>query len=1004
MRDAAPARASPPRQERKVVTVLFCDLVGFTARAERLDPEDVQAILAPYHARLRHELERYGGTVEKFIGDAVMALFGAPISREDDPERAIRAGLAIRDYAIEDGIELRIGITTGEALISLDASPAEGAGMASGDVVNTAARLQASAPINGILADEPTYRSTRTVVDFRPHDVLRAKGKSEPVRVWEVVDARSRFGSDVTHDARTRLVGREIELGLLRDAFGRARDERIPQLVTVVGVPGIGKSRLVHEMWRIVDAEKDMIRWRQGRSLSYGDGAAFWALAEIVKAQAGILDQDDAATAGDRLRETIGGAIEDPVQARWVESHLRPLIGLETDEGFGGDRRGEAFAAWRRALEAFAEDRPLVLVFEDLHWADDALLDFLDELVGWLTDVPLLVIGTARPELLERRPGWGGGKLDSSTLALTPLSRDQTAVLLADAVGTPDLPRDVERVLLERADGNPLYAEQFARLYVEQGSAGESSMPETLQGIVSARLDTLSTAEKAVLQDGAVMGKVFWTGAVHPSDDAGPLLLALARKGFVTRQRRSSVEHETEWSFAHMLLRDVSYGQIPRADRSEKHRRAAEWIARQGRPEDNAELLAHHWGSALRLAEAAGLDTTDLVGPARLALRAAGDRSFAVSAFRPAIAYYADALDRWPPDADDRPELLFRYARALDAVGDPGAVAAIEAARDALLTVGASERAAEAETQLADVEWLHGRRDEAYAHLEAAQALIADGEPSPARARVLSAASRYHALGGRSAEAITTGYQALVMAEELGLDAVQAHALCNLSIAKRLVGDRSAEDDLARSVEIARAANSVELGRALNNQAMGAVEAGEFREAVALLEEAIAFDDGIGSPTYARFARGSLVGRLVDLGRWDEAMTAADLFIAESEIEPHYQEITVRAARSSLRLARGDLDGADADARIALTLARTREGSAGPRPGDRESDGGRGDPGSRRQGGRPADRGQSGVGDIGRTRPVLRRGVVGGPPRRLFHGLPRFAGSGQTVRPRRARP
>ena len=404
--------AAPPRQERKVVTVLFCDLVGFTARAERLDPEDVQAILAPYHARLRHELERHGGTVEKFIGDAVMALFGAPISREDDPERAIRAGLAIRDYAIEDGIELRIGITTGEALISLDASAAEGEGMASGDVVNTAARLQASAPINGILTDEPTYRSTRTVVDFRSRDDLRAKGKSEPVPVWEVVDARSRFGSDVTHDARIRLVGREIELGLLRDAFGRARDERIPQLVTIVGVPGIGKSRLVHEMSRIVDAEKDMIRWRQGRSVSYGDGAAFWALAEIVKAQAGILEQDDAAAAGDRLRETIGSAIEDPVQARWVESHLRPLIGLETDEGFGGDRRGEAFAAWRRALEAFAEDRPLVLVFEDLHWADDALLDFLDELVGWLTDVPLLVIGTARPELLERRPGWGGGKLE----------------------------------------------------------------------------------------------------------------------------------------------------------------------------------------------------------------------------------------------------------------------------------------------------------------------------------------------------------------------------------------------------------------------------------------------------------------------------------------------------------------------------------------------------------------------------------------------------------------
>ncbi len=295
------------RQERKVVTVLFCDLVGFTARAERLDPEDVQAILAPYHERVRRELERHGGTVEKFIGDAAMALFGAPVAREDDPERAIRAALAIRDYALETGVELRIGVTTGEALISIDANPALGEGMASGDVVNTAARLQASAPVNGILADATTYRMTRTVVDFRVTDAVSAKGKSDPVPVWEVVDARSRFGSDVTHHARTGLVGRERELGLLRDALDRARYERIPQLVTIVGVPGIGKSRLIYELSRIADADSDLITWRQGRCLAYGDGAAFWALAEIVKAQTGILEQDSEAVASDKLRTMVDG-------------------------------------------------------------------------------------------------------------------------------------------------------------------------------------------------------------------------------------------------------------------------------------------------------------------------------------------------------------------------------------------------------------------------------------------------------------------------------------------------------------------------------------------------------------------------------------------------------------------------------------------------------------------------------------------------------------------------
>ncbi len=660
------------RQERKVVTVLFCDLVGFTARAERLDPEDVQAILAPYHERVRRDLERHGGTVEKFIGDAAMALFGAPIAREDDPERAIRAALAIRDHAIETGVELRIGITTGEALISIDANPALGEGMASGDVVNTAARLQAAAPVNGILTDGTTYRMTRTVVDFRATDAVWAKGKTEPVPAWEVVDARSRFGTDVTHHARSGLVGRERELGLLRDALDRARYERIPQLVTIVGVPGIGKSRLVYELSRIAEADPDLITWRQGRCLAYGDGAAFWALAEIVKAETGILEQDSEAVAGDKLRTTITAAIDDPGQARWVEAHLRPLVGLGADEGFGGDRRGEAFAAWRRALEALAEQRPLVLVIEDLHWADDGLLDFVDELVGWLNDVPLLVIGTARPELLERRPGWGGGKLNASALALTPLSSDQTAVLLTDALGRLDLPEGIERTLIERADGNPLYAEQFAQLYLEQGAAASVAMPDSLAGIVSARLDTLTGDEKAVLQDGAVMGKVFWTGAVHPSEESAPLLLALARKGFVTRQRRSSVEHETEWSFAHMLIRDVSYGQIPRAERSGKHRRAAEWIARQGRTEDHADLLAHHWGSALRLAEAAGLDTSELIDPARLAMRAAGDRSYALNALGSAVAFYGEALERWPQDDVDRPELLFRYARAADIVGVAG--------------------------------------------------------------------------------------------------------------------------------------------------------------------------------------------------------------------------------------------------------------------------------------------------------------------------------------------
>ena len=553
--------------------------------------------------------------------------------------------------------------------------------------------------------------------------------------MWEATSARSRFGVDVVHAARSELVGRERELSILRDAFERARQERLPQLVTLVGVPGMGKSRLVYELSRIVDADPELVTWRQGRCLAYGDGVAFWALAEVVKAQAGISERDSEAEAAEKLHLAVEDAVEDAGDARWVESHLRPLVGLETDTGLGGDRRGEAFAAWRRFLEALAEERPLVLVLEDLHWADEGLLDFVDELVDWLSGIPLLVVCSARPELLERRPGWGGGKVNAATIGLSPLSQEQTAVLISGVLERSLLPAETQQTLLERSEGNPLYAEQFAQLYLERGSAEELPLPETLQGIVAARIDGLSAAEKAVLQDASVMGKVFWTGALRREDvEATALLHSLERKGFLTRQRRSSVESEGEWAFSHMLLRDVAYGQIPRADRAQKHRAAAEWIESLGRADDHAELLAFHWSSALELARAAGHDTAKLEAPCRLALRAAGDRSFAVNAYPAAAAHYGDALALWPQDDDERPHLLYRYADALYIADDDRAKDALEDARDALLEAGDREAAAQAELSLSLIWWRRGRGDEADVHLARAEELVkgassADGIP-----------------------------------------------------------------------------------------------------------------------------------------------------------------------------------------------------------------------------------------------------------------------------------
>jgi class 3 adenylate cyclase len=916
---------TPAREERKVVTVLFCDLVGFTARAERLDPEEVRAVLAPYHARVRSELERHGGTVEKFIGDAVMALFGAPTSHEDDPERAVRAALAIRDFAVEEGLELRVGVTTGEALISLDARPDAGEGMASGDVVNTAARLQSAAAVNGILVDETTYRATRQAIDYEPADRVEAKGKAEPVAVWGATSAHSRFGVDVTHHARSGLVGREQELGFLRDAFLRARSTRTPQLVTLVGVPGMGKSRLVHELFtKVIQPDPDLITWRQGRCLAYGDGVAYWALADVVKAQAGILEQDAEDDVAEKLRAAVANAVEDPSDARWIESHLRPLVGLEADTGLGGDRRGEAFAAWRRFLEALAEQRPLVLVLEDLHWADDGLLDFVDELVDWLSGVALLVVCSARPELLERRPGWGGGKLNASTIGLSPLSQEQTARLISEVLERSVLPAEIQQALLERSGGNPLYAEQFAKLYLERGSADDLPLPETLQGIVSARLDGLSADEKALLQDASVVGKVFWTGALHRApDETTKLLHVLERKGFVTRQRRSSVESEGEWAFAHMLLRDVAYGQIPRAERARKHRETAEWIERLGRAEDHAELLAFHWRSALDVARAAGEEPSALETPVRLALRAAGDRAFAVNAYPAAAAYYDDALALWPEDESEKATLLYRFADALYIASDERALGALEKARDALLAAGDRETAAEAELSLSRIWWHRGQSDEARVHETRAEELVG-GASSLTAGRVLAFIARTRAIGGDPSHGLRLATDALALAEKFDDDELRAHSRATVGLAKNYLGDPTGADDEARALEIAVAANSPIAGAIANNVAVQAVFAFEWSRAGELFDEGQRIAERLGDASSVRWLRAQRAALALLFGRWDEAVDMIEEFIAECEAgSPHYLEGMMRRERGRIREARGDVEGGLADYGYAVALARS---------------------------------------------------------------------------------
>jgi class 3 adenylate cyclase len=897
------------RRERKVVTVLFADLVGFTARSEQMDPEDVAAELGRYHARIRSELERYGGTVEKFIGDAAMAIFGAPVSHEDDPERAVRAALAIRDWADEDGIEVRIGVNTGEALVTLDAQPEAGETMAAGDVVNTAARLQSAAPVNGVLVGETTRRATERSIDYDEAEPVDAKGKAQPVAAWLVRRARSRIAVDRVHGAT--LVGRRREVDLLVGALDRVIEERSAQLVTVVGVPGIGKSRLVLELFGAVERHPDLIAWRQGRCLPYGDGVTFWALGEMVKAQTGILEGDDTAEAERKLAEAVGDS--------WIESHLRPLVGLAGTQT-AGDARAEAFTAWRQFFEGLADQRPLVLVFEDLHWADDHLLEFVDELVDLAGGVPLLVVSTARPELLTRRPDWGGGKANALTISLSPLSDDDTARLIGELLGSL-LPAETQVELLARAGGNPLYAEEFVRMLRDRGEVG--LLPETVQGLIAARLDLLDPDHKALLQDAAVLGKRFWTGGLEALSERGQLedlLRALERKEFVRRERSSAIGDDSEYSFRHLLVRDVAYGQIPRAERAAKHLAAARWIEQLRRREDHAEMLAHHYLQALELTEAAGGSTAGFAAAAAAALSDAGERAVALNAHDTAARFFRAALDL-VADELARARLLNRLGRALYELGETD-VALLEQARDALIAAGDVEGAAEAETTLCEHFWLAGDRDSAMEHLEAARRRL-DGLPaSRAKAHATATASRLLMLASEELDAIRVGEEALAMAEELGLDEISGAALINIGTARAFGQERGLEE-IARGVDIARAANApFEFCRGTGNLAARLWALGDLAGALEKWVTAERESQQYGQTGFARWFHAVLIGPEYETGAWDAAAARADGFLAEVEAgSPHYLASQGYRFRAAIKLARGDDEGAIHDIELSLDAA-----------------------------------------------------------------------------------
>jgi class 3 adenylate cyclase len=639
------------------VSVIFVDLVGFTERSEALDPEEVRAILAPYHDCVRREIESFGGLVEKFVGDAVVGLFGAPTAFGDDAERAVRSALAVRESVRELNagdprldLQLRMAVNTGEALVTLDARPELGEAMVAGDVVNTASRLQNAAPTSGILVGAEAHRLTRDAIVYEPVEPVIAKGKSAPVEAWLAIEASSPIGE--RPGMRAPFVGRARELDLLRGTWERTAAERKPHLVTVLGHPGVGKTRLATEF--AVAVKELGGRTIRGRSLPYRESSAYFAFALQVKQLCGIFESDSPEVGLRKLRERVGTLVA-PEEADTISDHLAILLGF--DLGSSVADRETLFFSVRVFIEAVAQNRPTVLVFEDVHWADASLLDLIELLAARLRDLPILLLALSRPDLLDTRPAWGGGLPAYSALPLEPLSDEE-----ARELATHLLPAsESSEAIAAGSEGNPLFIEQLAATVAETSPSRDVALPNSIRGILAARLDALPATERSLLLDAAVVGRVFWRGALERMVENGErlseLLGALQRRDLIRRDRVSVFEGDQQFSFTHVLIRDAAYELLPRARRRERHAHVGRFLEEaSSEVGESTSALARHWRDAGEPARAIDYFV------------AAGGQAERGWAKEQAVALYREALELVPDgDVERRRRIRGRLAVARQA-------------------------------------------------------------------------------------------------------------------------------------------------------------------------------------------------------------------------------------------------------------------------------------------------------------------------------------------------
>jgi class 3 adenylate cyclase/tetratricopeptide (TPR) repeat protein len=855
------ASADERKAERRLVSVMFVDLVGFTAISEQSDPEDVREMQSRYFESARSIVARYGGSLEKFIGDAVMAVWGSPVARENDAERAVRAALElVRSVGSMGGglllggkLAARAAVTTGEAAVSFDV---ENEGMVTGDLVNTASRLQEAADTGTVLVDDPTRRAVGDAGGFVAAGEKALKGKSTPVRAWHATEVSGPERTEAAAGHRGPFVGRLPELNTLLGLAASVAEERRTTLVSIIGVAGIGKSRLGRE-FELRTQNAPGVRWYRGRPPRWGQGSAFAPLGEMVRRSLGIAESEPAEVARRTLGEAVNHLIEDDAERAWIEPRVRVL--LDPSEPVQTER-DELFAAWRRYLEADAADGSMVLVFEDLQWADTETLDFIDYLATWSRRHPILVLTMARPELLERRPTWGAGIPQFRAMHLDRLTDAEVDELLHALA--PDLPRDVAAEVRQRAEGVPLYAVEIARMMSELVAEGSPRVrtvhvPESLHALLAARIDALPERERSVLLMAAVLGRRFRPDALAALSgmdhrELGEIIGTLVRREFLVMDDEPRSPGRGQLSFVQDLTREIAYGTLSRHDRRRYHLAAIEYLEAAGDPE-TIEPIAEHLVAAHAAARVHEADAQALSDRALEALRQAADHAAGLHAPHRALGHLERALTL-TDDARARAELAesaalvaraaARFAVAevhlreavglRDSLGDAPAAARDRANLASVLLQAQHSDSAIAELEQAweaysatadsDVTLAHLAAELARAHMlrgdtqqavEWAERAVRAAESNPAEAGPFATDARVSrgtalAQGGRADEGLAELQAAMQEAVDGGLAQIELRARTNITWLTASDDPRAAADTARRGLEIARQVGSRE--------------------------------------------------------------------------------------------------------------------------------------------------------------------------------------------------